>query len=282
MMCDWPDAVRKLKPFCETSFVPPIIEIGGWKTDPVTTMKPKNVTLPMKLSEMTTKKPYKGKPYLTTCDPAIPHIEHPYSCYKFLHCVPDSEEGYYYVEKTCNPPTMYHPISMVCEWPETVKSVKPKCGTLPEEPEPDWETQESVIIEETILTKKKKHKKILPGGVVEEEYCEDGFIWSECAYPCGKACKYYKHLLYENGFCQRDSNECVPDCIPVSSAEDCRPKLWRDSQTCVEIADCTCVTENNQPIKVSNLDILNIFLREFKNFSLEKLLKSRNVKFVSV
>lgn len=257
MICDWKDTVRKIKPFCESSKERPVIPIGEWKTEPVTTIRPRNATTPAKLVSLnitrpaipaTTVKPFKQKPYLTVCDPAVPHIEHPYSCYKFLHCVPDAEGSYYYAEKTCNPPTMYHPVSMVCEWKESVNSVKPKCGTAPEDPEPDWE--ETVIIEETIKINKTKKK---PGYDESEEMwslCENGFVWSQCAYPCGKACRYYNYLLYETGACQRDSNECVPGCIPAGSAQDCRPKLWRDSQTCVDIADCICVTEDNKPVKV--------------------------------
>lgn len=247
MVCDWPDAVKAIKPFCESTQEKPEIIIGEWKTDPVTTVKPiKLVSSTVKPQVVTTPKTWKTKPYLTACDPAVPHIEHPYSCYKFLHCVPDLEGKYYYVEKTCNPPTMYHPISMVCEWPESVFLVKSKCGSKPEEPEPDWE--ETVIIEETII-----YNKTVPAKNVSEEIwtlCQDGFVWSECAYPCGFACKYYKYLLFQSGFCQRDSDPCVPGCIPATSAKDCRPSLWRDSQTCVDIVDCTCLSENNQPIKV--------------------------------
>ena len=61
------------------------------------------------------------------CDPARPHLPHPTDCYLFYHCV-DRVGGVEMVEKTCNPPTMFHPVTMICDWPESVIKVSPHCG----------------------------------------------------------------------------------------------------------------------------------------------------------
>ena len=64
------------------------------------------------------------------CDPVRPLSPHPEDCYKFFHCV-DRLHGTEQVEKTCNPPTMYHPITMVCDWPSAVYKVRPECQADP-------------------------------------------------------------------------------------------------------------------------------------------------------
>lgn len=35
------------------------------------------------------------------------------------------------MEKTCQPPTMYNPDTMVCDWPEAVIRIRPDCGSVP-------------------------------------------------------------------------------------------------------------------------------------------------------
>ena len=64
------------------------------------------------------------------CDPARPHTPHPTDCYKFYHCV-DRLNGVEQVEKFCNPPTMFHPVTMICDWPASVALVRPECGGAP-------------------------------------------------------------------------------------------------------------------------------------------------------
>ena len=64
------------------------------------------------------------------CDPARPNSPHPEDCYKFYQCV-DRLHGTEQVEKMCNPPTMYHPITMVCDWPAAVFKVRPECQAEP-------------------------------------------------------------------------------------------------------------------------------------------------------
>lgn len=63
------------------------------------------------------------------CDPARPHTPHPSDCYIFYHCV-DRLNGIEQVEKTCNPPTMFNPDTMICDWPESVMKVRPECAFL--------------------------------------------------------------------------------------------------------------------------------------------------------
>jgi hypothetical protein len=45
----------------------------------------------------------------------------------FYHCV-DRLNGIEQVEKTCNPPTMFNPDTMVCDWPESVMRIRPECA----------------------------------------------------------------------------------------------------------------------------------------------------------
>jgi F5/8 type C domain/Chitin binding Peritrophin-A domain len=88
-------------------------------------------------------------PYIKECSPVPPHIEHPNSCYKFLHCHPGPDGNFVYAVKTCYPNTMYNPETMICDWPSEVQKVKPKCATDPGEIE---------IWEETVIERNKTRK----------------------------------------------------------------------------------------------------------------------------
>jgi len=101
MICDWPAAVFKVRPDCQA--------------EPPGTIAPR----PEHLAER--------------CDPARPNSPHPDDCYKFFQCV-DRLHGTEHVVKTCNPPTMYHPITMVCDWPAAVFKVRPSCQAGPAGP----------------------------------------------------------------------------------------------------------------------------------------------------
>lgn len=68
-------------------------------------------------------------PILGRCDPARPNSPHPTSCHLFYQCV-DRIGGVEQVEKTCQPPTMYNPDTMVCDWPEAVIRIRPDCGFI--------------------------------------------------------------------------------------------------------------------------------------------------------
>lgn len=167
--------------------------------------------------------------YIKMCDPSIPHIEHPYSCSKFLHCLPATNGSWIYAEKTCGDSMMFNPISMICDWPETVKAMKPKCQTKPEQLEPEPVPAES-------------------GRIIKE--CPVGYVFSDCALPCGRTCHYYGQSLKLAGNCTTQANTCKPGCIPIGSVANCQnPKLWRDPSSCVTTADCTCMAENFQQLK---------------------------------
>lgn len=89
-------------------------------------------TAPLKITKATTTRPYttsEPKP-VSTCDPSIPHVEFPGDCYKFLHCLPSTDNGWKYVEKTCGPTMMYNPVSMVCDWIASVVAFKAECGDM--------------------------------------------------------------------------------------------------------------------------------------------------------
>lgn len=102
MICDWPQTVMKIRPECGRS-------------DGSTTPVPKTRPTPA--------------PVVKRCDPARPNSPHPTSCHLFFQCV-DRLEGVEQVEKTCQPPTMYNPETMVCDWPETVLRIRPECGSV--------------------------------------------------------------------------------------------------------------------------------------------------------
>lgn len=63
------------------------------------------------------------------CDTSKPHQEHPDDCALFLHCAPGMgpKEHPDLVVKTCAPHMLYNPMSMNCDWPETVVAMKPQC-----------------------------------------------------------------------------------------------------------------------------------------------------------
>lgn len=82
----------------------------------------------------------------------MPHVEHPNSCYKFLHCQPAINGSYIYAVKTCYPDMMFNPTNMICDWPASVQKIKPQCGIDVGEIE-IWETEE-------IIMKRRKSSKI--------------------------------------------------------------------------------------------------------------------------
>lgn len=160
--------------------------------------------------------------FIKVCDPKIPNVEHPQSCSMFLQCVMSQNGSFAYIEKTCGDSMLFNPKSMVCDWPASVKAVKPKCAT--EQPL------------ETLQTLKT---------------CPPGYVWSNCALPCNRACNFYKQQLHLAGNCSLASNDCIAGCMPVGSATTCEyPKLWRDWQSCVDLQSCTCMGPNNEILKV--------------------------------
>ena len=97
---------------------------------PVTTTSTKvPVTTPITPKRKTTPVPTTRMPDIIPerCDPARPHVAHPTDCYIFYHCV-DRLNGVEMVKKTCNPPTMFNPVTMVCDWADSVMKIRPECS----------------------------------------------------------------------------------------------------------------------------------------------------------
>ena len=87
------------------------------------TLTPKIVSTAVRIE----KEPTEAIPVPGQCDPARPHSPHPTNCYLFYHCV-NRPNGVEQVEKTCNPPTMFNPNTMICDWPKSVIQIRPECG----------------------------------------------------------------------------------------------------------------------------------------------------------
>lgn len=104
-----------------------------------------------------TEKPETGK----TCDSSIAEYkEYPGDCHKFLHCQPNSNGDWHYVEKTCGETTMFNPIMNICDHITTVQEIKPVCN----------------------------EEKEKPAKLTE---CPEGQVMSECANQCEYACHFY-------------------------------------------------------------------------------------------
>lgn len=162
----------------------------------------------------------------TVCDSSIPHVEYPGDCYKFRHCQPAKDGGWAYAIKTCGPSMMYNPLSMTCDHIINVVNMKPECGEIEKEIEPENEIKQ-----------------------VFKNECPPGQTWSQCAIPCRKSCLYYGTVLQKEGKCKHSSNDCEPGCVDKTFTM-CKPGLlWRDYTTCVSHADCTCMSYTGQMVK---------------------------------
>lgn len=60
------------------------------------------------------------------CDPLKPNVESPRNCYDFFECQ-EVNNGPVFVIKTCGPSMYYNPVTMVCDWPYSVREIKPEC-----------------------------------------------------------------------------------------------------------------------------------------------------------
>lgn len=172
---------------------------------------------------ITTQKPIRLQ---TKCDPTIPHVEYPGSCFKFRHCQPMADGSWTYAIKTCGPTMMYNPLSMTCDHIANVIALKPECGGIDDDGSGEDNSNE------------------IP------DKCPPGQSWSECAVPCRKACLYYGNLLIKNGLCKHSSNDCEPGCIDQSFKLCKKGLFWRDQGTCVELSDCTCMSHTGLMVKV--------------------------------
>lgn len=164
------------------------------------------------------------------CDPAIPHVEKPGNCHDFYHCTMDTNAAWVYVEKTCGKDMMFNPQAMVCDHIDNVKRIKPQCG----------EYEETV----EVVTQQEGHQR----------RCPPGKVWSDCAFPCGRACHFYDKFLQKSGSCTGSWNTCVGGCVSELAAIDCPPgHYWRDDAVCVKKADCTCQSESGNIVKVREI-----------------------------
>lgn len=162
------------------------------------------------------------------CDSAIPHIEKAGDCHKFLHCAPTLSGTWAYVEKTCGSSMMFNPNTMICDHIYNVIKLKPLCEETSTLKPP---TTEAVV------------KKI--------DKCQPGKVWSECAVPCGRACHFYSKFLKTSGLCTGTHNSCDNGCVPETAAVDCpNGHFWRDDKVCVKVADCTCMSDDGNIVKV--------------------------------
>lgn len=204
MICDWPESVIRVRPEC--AFGPTTTT-----TRSPPTRKATDAGLVAKTTLATPKR----------CDPARPHVQHPTSCHLFYHCV-DRSNGAEMVEKTCNPPTMFHPVTMVCEWPESVIKVRPECGSSPTAPPTKTTIQPT-----------------------KTGTCPSGYEWKACAFRCDQLCLAFQVVLQEHGHCASSLTGCAPGCLPAKpeGTKTCPAgTYWRDAHTCVPIQDCNCIT----------------------------------------
>lgn len=178
----------------------------------------------------TPKKPPKLRKLDSVCDPTIPHVEYPGSCYKFRHCQPKADGGWSYAIKTCGPSMMYNPLTMTCDHIANVVAMKPECG---------GRNVDNDSVEDSY-----EDNNEIPNQ------CPPGQTWSECAVPCRRACLYYGSLLMKNGLCKHSSNECEPGCVDKNFKLCKKGLFWRDQGTCVELSDCTCMSLSGQIVKV--------------------------------
>lgn len=227
MICDWPFSVIAIKPLCgELTPVPLLPTLPPIYYPPAVSDG--------QLLQLTTMPV--GPITHSTCDliSSVPHIEFPGDCRKFLHCEPDIDGLTKYAEKICGEGTMFNPITMICDWPQSVIAIKPLCG-------------DAAVV---VTTPAPFLLPTLPPFVVPAK-CPPGQVWSECATPCGKACHFYGKMLLESGLCVFGSKACIEGCVDALAILTCpNDYLWRDNRACVAKADCTCISRGGDLVKV--------------------------------
>lgn len=165
------------------------------------------------------------------CDTKRPNQPHPKDCHNFYHCS-DGMLGPELIEKSCGKDMMFNPESQVCDWPSTVISLRPECSA------PTTETSETTtpIYDDSI-------------NEAFDGECLFGQEWSACAIECEKTCLYYDYVIKEKGKCDR-GQVCDDGCVSAERRTSCPPgMLWRDENTCVQTADCSCKSHDGKPVK---------------------------------
>lgn len=156
------------------------------------------------------------------CDVNIAeYAEYPGDCYKFLHCQPQTDGSWAYVEKTCGPTMMFNPLYNVCDHIYNVKALKPDCGADVDRP-----------------------------PIIPEDKCPPGKVWSNCANHCEHSCDYYLKTLRKRGLC-KPGEKCKGGCVEDNNAVDCPSKMkyWRDKHTCVDDDECPCMSADEEYVK---------------------------------
>lgn len=154
------------------------------------------------------------------CDVLVAeYAEYPGDCFKFLHCQPQTDGSWAYVEKTCGPSMMFNPSFNVCDHIFNVKLLKPDCG---------------------------EEVKQLP----PKDKCPPGRVWSDCANHCEHSCDYYLKTLRKRGLC-KPGEKCKGGCVEDNNAVDCPSKMkyWRDKHTCVDDDECPCMSADEEYVK---------------------------------
>jgi Chitin binding Peritrophin-A domain/Trypsin Inhibitor like cysteine rich domain len=161
------------------------------------------------------------------CRPTDPYTDYPGDCNKFRQCMQMLDGSYKYTIKICGANMFYNPVSKVCDWPTSVIQLKPECDEANNKQDP------------------------ATGNLVNiKRNCPPGLVWSACAAPCGRACDYYAKVLKQSGDCVNQFDECKAGCIPDTFAVDCPAgKVWRDGKTCVNVLDCTCMSNDGTMVK---------------------------------
>lgn len=226
MVCDWPASVIAIKPDCG------LLEKTATTFSPIQTTTPRvsNILLAAGLKED------------LPCDLILekPILDYPGDCHKYQECAPSPKGGYRYITKTCGEHMMFNPTNNICDWPTTVKLIKPECDGTVRQPESITHAPVAPLAAPTT--------KPPPAGV--SSGCEPGFIWSDCALPCGRACDYYGKYLRITGHCDSTSSYCVAGCVETDSALACPPGyLWRDRKGCVKQVDCTCMSRSGKVVR---------------------------------
>lgn len=222
MVCDWPASVIEIKPDCGL-----LENLTTTTLPPTTTPRVSNILIAAGLKEN------------MPCDIILekPYLDYPGDCQKYQQCAPSPKGGYRYITQTCGEGMMFNPTNNICDWPTTVKLIKPECDGIKRQPE---SVTNAPVAPLAAPTPKQSVASV----------CEPGFIWSDCALPCGRACDYYGKYLRKTGHCDSTSNYCVAGCVETESALACPPGyLWRDRKGCVKKIDCTCMSRSGKVIR---------------------------------
>lgn len=263
LVCDWPSNVKAVKPVCGVT--PEVLEIFDLKALPSRQTTPQAFITKAPSSDSIVSQEFIEVPYyITICDPGVPHIEHPKSCYKFLHCQPAPNGSYVYVVKTCYPDMMFNPSSMVCDWPASVKAIKPNCGPNPGETE-IWEIEETIIKRKSSRLPATTQKSVFRsttskfdieyGGILAPYYirkCDPTLPIAEHPESCYK---YLECAKLANGSYVYTEKSCGPDMMFDNIIKDCgwpddviasKPSC-RDMPGTIEILDHQTVPSVTQP-----------------------------------